>query len=863
MAEALVRGAEVRTLDAFVEAFPNLMWIADRDGAIRYVNSRWVEYTGQSAEDLSSERGLPRGIVHPGDLERTWALWRRSLETSEAYEITYRLRSARDGSYRWFLARAAPVFDAGGEIVEWVGTATDIDTQVRARASSRFFSEAAAILSSSLDLKAVMSLFTRLATNLFCDGCVVLLAEPDGAIEIAAVAHNDPQIERRLRDSSSTPRLVKNGPVERVLESRQPLLIAAVSEMAVAEAAIDEDHRRLLEDMRLHSVIIVPLVVAEALVGAVTFMSSDETRSYDAEDLDVAMATARQVALAIENARSLEREQKLSERLRFLARATEQLFTSLGTPVTLDGLLDVIVGDMADGAFVFTVEPGNVLRIEAAAHCEESKRPLVQALLRQRVLNPEAESRIASRLHQLRGYVRNDIDQRDIASSAQPHALKSLLQLNPQTAVVTPLAIGGTLIGVLVAFAGDSDRKYGDADLQLFDEIGRRASVAIEHARSLERERHIAQTLQEVTLPSRLASVPGIVLSTAYFAASSDLQVGGDWYDAFELDDGRLLLTIGDVVGHGLQASVIMGKLRHFFNVIATYEADPARILDAAERILLRRYPDAIATAFLAILDPASQHMVFANAGHPYPLARLRDGSIVELEADGLPIGLRSLGEPGVSRARGTGDVDLLTLYTDGLVEATRDIEHGERLLRAAMSHEAVLHTHNAASFIAACCLPIQAPDDVAVLTLTMPRSALWSFDADDGRAAQAARDAFVRELRQRASDQSDFAGAELIFGELVGNVVRHAPGPVDVALEWGDERAVLHVTDRGQGFTNKASSPVDLLREDGRGLWMVEVVGRGLRTDRLPRFGNHIEVVLPVEPLGAQAIGPNTPPST
>ncbi len=120
MAEALVRGAEVRTLDAFVEAFPNLMWIADRDGAIRYVNSRWVEYTGQSAEDLSSERGLPRGIVHPGDLERTWALWRRSLETSEAYEITYRLRSARDGSYRWFLARAAPVFDAGGEIVEWV-----------------------------------------------------------------------------------------------------------------------------------------------------------------------------------------------------------------------------------------------------------------------------------------------------------------------------------------------------------------------------------------------------------------------------------------------------------------------------------------------------------------------------------------------------------------------------------------------------------------------------------------------------------------------------------------------------------------------------------------------------------------------
>jgi len=850
MAEALTRGAEVRTVDALIEALPTLMWITDATGAIRYVNARWIEYTGKTADDLPSVRGVQRGIVHPDDLDRTWQQWSRSLETGEAYEITYRLRSGRDGSYRWFLARAAPIRDADGNVVEWVGTATDIDSQVRARASSRFFSEAAAILSSSLDLKVVMSLFARLATDLFCDGCIVLLAEPDGAIEVEAIAHKDPQIERRLLASADTPRFAENGPVKHVLATREPLLIATASDMARAKAVADAVDHPLLEDMRLQSVIIVPLVVADALVGAMTFLSSDETRPYDAEDLDIAMATARQAALAIENARSLEREQKLSERLRFLARATEQLFTNLGTPVTLDGLLDVIVGDMADGAFVFIVEDDSVLRVEAAAHCDESKRPLVEALLRQRVLNAEAENRITSRLRQLRGYVRNDIDQREVASSAQPHALKTLQQLHPETAVVTPLVIGGAIIGVLAAFSSGSDRKYGDADLQLLDEIGRRASVAIEHARSLARERHIAQTLQEVTLPSKLASVPGFVLSTAYFAASEDLQVGGDWYDAFSLDDGRLLLTIGDVVGHGLQASVIMGKLRHFFNVIATYESDPARILDAAERILLRRYPDAIATAFLAILDPAAQSIVFANAGHPYPLARLRDGSMVELEANGLPIGLRSLSEPGQSRARGTGDIDLLTLYTDGLVEATRDIEKGEEILREAMSRDAVLYTHNAASFIAAYCLPTRAPDDVAVLTLTMPRAALWSFDADDGRAAQAARDGFVRELRRSASDESDFAGAELIFGELVGNVVRHAPGPVDVALEWKDERAVLHVVDRGEGFTYEPSSRVDLLREDGRGLWLVERVGRGLRADQLARFGNHIEVVLPVEPL-------------
>ena len=71
------------------------------------------------------------------------------------------------------------------------------------------------------------------------------------------------------------------------------------------------------------------------------------------------------------------------------------------------------------------------------------------------------------------------------------------------------------------------------------------------------------------------------------------MQVGGDWYDAFDLDDHRVLLTVGDVTGHGLEASIVMGKLRHAINVVAMYEPDPVRILDAAERVLLRRYPAA------------------------------------------------------------------------------------------------------------------------------------------------------------------------------------------------------------------------------------------------------------------------------
>ena len=126
--------------------------------------------------------------------------------------------------------------------------------------------------------------------------------------------------------------------------------------------------------------------------------------------------------------------------------------------------------------------------------------------------------------------------------------------------------------------------------------------------------------------------------------AASDERVGGDWYDAFALDDHRVLISIGDVTGHGLQASIIMAKIRHSLNAVAMYENDLSRMLDVAEAITLRRFPLAIATAFVAVVDTNAGTITYANAGHPRPLLRARDGSIKELSAYGLPIGVRHLG---------------------------------------------------------------------------------------------------------------------------------------------------------------------------------------------------------------------------
>ncbi|MGH7329274.1 MAG: SpoIIE family protein phosphatase, partial [Polyangiaceae bacterium] len=284
-------------------------------------------------------------------------------------------------------------------------------------------------------------------------------------------------------------------------------------------------------------------------------------------------------------------------------------------------------------------------------------------------------------------------------------------------------------------------------------------------------------------------------------------------------------------------------------NVIAMNEHDPARLLDEAEYVLLQHYPDAMVTAFIAILDPGKRRIEYANAGHYYPLLRLWDGSIEPLTAHGMPIGLRGLGKSEPSRSRTLADAAMIVFYTDGVTEATRDIEEGQRRLQAALASEASLYVRSPSTLIAASCLPEDLhDDDAAILVVSFPHSISWSFDAEDARAAQHARGEFLEQLQSEAEPESDLTAAEIVFGELVGNVVRHAPGSIDVTLEW-DARGncILHVIDRGPGFEYVVPEEVDVLSESGRGLWLCKQFAKSMTVERLPGYGLHARVELPV----------------
>lgn len=231
------------------------------------------------------------------------------------------------------------------------------------------------------------------------------------------------------------------------------------------------------------------------------------------------------------------------------------------------------------------------------------------------------------------------------------------------------------------------------------------------------RDHAVSLAFQDAALPRMLPTMPGLAFDAMYEAAGEDALVGGDWYDAFRLPDGRVVISVGDVGGSGLEAAVTMGAVRQTIRGAAQVFAEPAAALDAADRAMRSEQPDRIVTAFLGILDPLTLALSYASAGHPPPLLRHGDGSLEELAAIDLPLGLRNERASGTNHVAALSRGSMLVLYTDGLTEATRDLLEGERRLRDALAREDVFRSARPAAAIRRVVAP-ESSDDIAILTV-------------------------------------------------------------------------------------------------------------------------------------------------
>jgi anti-sigma regulatory factor (Ser/Thr protein kinase) len=225
------------------------------------------------------------------------------------------------------------------------------------------------------------------------------------------------------------------------------------------------------------------------------------------------------------------------------------------------------------------------------------------------------------------------------------------------------------------------------------------------------------------------------------------------------------------------------------------------------------------------------------------------------LGSSGLPLGLRVRGETAATTA--LQGPSLVVFYSDGLIEAEHDIVRGYDRLLAAIARPEIVKSSNPADTLYRAILKRGNTDDVVVLTLRLApdeearhsgRKGLpgrWTFNTNDVNAARNSRHSFVAALRRRGVRGKHLDDAELVFGELLGNVARYAPGPIDIIFDWDEGAPVLHVLDRGPGFTLAPKLPSDLLSERGRGLYIVWSLAEDFNVTERYDGGSHARAVL------------------
>lgn len=385
---------------------------------------------------------------------------------------------------------------------------------------------------------------------------------------------------------------------------------------------------------------------------------------------------------------------------------------------------------------------------------------------------------------------------------------------------------------------------------ELFADLQRRYN---DQTRALENKGRVADVLQRALAPKELPVASAVAFDATYRPADNHAAIGGDWYDVFTLPDGRIAFSIGDVTGHGLDAAAATSRAREAIAAAAFANESPSVVLASVNRIMVQR-SSAIVTAIYGTIEPQTLRLRYATAGHPPPVIAFRDEPARFAGYDGLPLGVE------IDARFRTFDMllrrgALVVVYTDGVTEFDRDMADGERRLLAAVTRHAARSTPAPSGRILDEVLAgARSRDDIALLAMKFigepvvrdtPTCREWTFDVKDPEAATRLRHEIMAALRRESATSDDFA-AELIVGELLGNVVKHTPGIIVASLDWSGTAAVLAVEDQGRGFVANPALPDDVYSLDGRGMFLVSTLARSVRHERLVPAGSRLEVVLP-----------------
>ena len=367
-----------------------------------------------------------------------------------------------------------------------------------------------------------------------------------------------------------------------------------------------------------------------------------------------------------------------------------------------------------------------------------------------------------------------------------------------------PLLVEGRIIGVL--HVGTLQRRsFTEDDIRLLRVAADRAAMAIDRARTGE-QRHLAEALQRTLMPVKLPETPGVGIAGRYRPARPGAQLGGDWYDTFNLPDGRIALVIGDVVGHGIPAATSMAQLRTALRAFASEGHGPAVVAGRLNDLLMREPGDPTATLAFLALDQETHRLTAVSAGHPPPLLVTDDGSAryVDLPA-GPPVGAARVARFDEQEIE-VPVASLLLLYTDGLVERRDEpLDAGLDRLRASAAAAGSMSPQAFCDLVLSRLLEsTDQEDDVALIAMqTRPLGARLELRYEaDPEVLSSLRRQLGRWLRENGVDDRAAFDIVLACSEASANAAEHAyppqEGHFDVDAVHEGDQVVITVSDTG-----------------------------------------------------------------
>ncbi|MBB3726990.1 SpoIIE family protein phosphatase [Nonomuraea dietziae] len=287
-----------------------------------------------------------------------------------------------------------------------------------------------------------------------------------------------------------------------------------------------------------------------------------------------------------------------------------------------------------------------------------------------------------------------------------------------------PLLAAGRALGAL-RFSFTRPQKISQEDGVFLEALAGQCALAVERATLFEREHKTAETLQRSLLPDRLPVVKGLELAQRFRSGSRHVQVGGDWYDAFVLQDGRVAAVVGDVMGKGVKAAAGMGRIRNAMRALALTNPPPAAVLGGLDRVFdATEEEEQVTTLAYMVVEPGTGEGTLALAGHPPPVLVSPQGTAVLCDAEpGTPLGwpttrkqFRFVVPPGHTAV----------LYSDGLVEnRKRGLDAGLSEICSVVTEappEVVTSPHMLLDFLVDRMLAgYEQDDDVTALAIHVP----------------------------------------------------------------------------------------------------------------------------------------------